>query len=46
MESELRAERRRILDSFLETGAAPAPSPLWAELARQRWIVLDSEGRL
>lgn len=40
------AERRRILRAFLETGHAPEPGPLWPELARQRWIVLDDAGRL
>ncbi|MBI5281800.1 MAG: hypothetical protein HY858_08980 [Candidatus Solibacter usitatus] len=39
------AERRRILRAFLETGLAPEPGPLWPELARQRWIVLDADGR-
>ena len=43
---ELRAERLRILNSFLENCHAPEPGPLWPELARQKWIVLDEAGRL
>ncbi|MBI4891222.1 MAG: hypothetical protein HY821_11405 [Acidobacteria bacterium] len=40
----IETERQRILDSFLETGRAPAASPLWRQLAEARWIVLDSSG--
>jgi hypothetical protein len=44
--NELLEERQRIYRSFVETGRPPAPSPLWPELARERWIVLDKQGGL
>ena len=46
MDPLLHAEKQRILDSFLDTGHPPEPSPLWPRLADERWIVLDGDGRL
>lgn len=46
MNVHLDAERKRILDAFLDTGRPPEPSELWPQLAQARWIVLDEQGRL
>lgn len=46
MTPAIETERRRILDAFLDTGRAPEPAELWAELAAARWLVLDDHGRI